>query len=148
MTTRPAFRVSASAFLSRPPRSLAMVFKPFKPPLIRKPESKTEPTDDPEHLSKKPRLSKDVPATNHETQPASTLGGRKPLHQVKNGKKTTVKPASDPQFVGDERFFNALWYAMGPSPYHKEVVSDNSICPLGESQPPKRTKHGMAMVFS
>lgn len=87
-----------------------MVFKPFKPPLIRKAQPAEEPEEDQEHPTKKPRLSKETPASNSDARPTPTLESRKPLLQVSNGKDSTVKATSGPQFFGDERFFNALWY--------------------------------------
>ncbi|KAJ6160419.1 hypothetical protein N7470_003815 [Penicillium chermesinum] len=81
-----------------------MVFKPFKPPLIRKQESST--VEDPP--AKKPRL--DNTAASEE---ARSPRGRKPLLQVRNvGKDSAPNAASAAEpisLVGDERFFNALW---------------------------------------
>ncbi|KAJ5161989.1 DNA repair and recombination protein [Penicillium capsulatum] len=86
-----------------------MVFKPFKPPLIRKTQPTSDSTDDPEHQKKKPRLSNETPASDPDARPVPSLGSRKPLLQVSNGKESAVKGAAGPQFFGDERFFNALW---------------------------------------
>ncbi|OQE17600.1 hypothetical protein PENSTE_c020G06066 [Penicillium steckii] len=90
-----------------------MVFKPFKPPLIRKPESSsTEKTHEEAHTAKKPRLQEDDAAVNIETRPA-TLTSRKPLLKVQNvGKDAAVKPQPGSFSKEDatyERFFNALW---------------------------------------
>ncbi|KAJ5099919.1 DNA repair and recombination protein [Penicillium argentinense] len=90
-----------------------MVFKPFKPPLIRKPEHATEKPagEDQEHPAKKPRLQKDDSVIELETRPGAA--SRKPLLQVKNvGKDSAVKPT--PAIISKEdatfeRFFNALW---------------------------------------
>ncbi|KAJ5901548.1 DNA repair and recombination protein [Penicillium taxi] len=89
-----------------------MVLKPFKPLSIKRPTS-AEVIDVDKYPAKKPRLQEDEPVvTDVKTRPA--LGARKPLIQVRNiSKESTAKPASKasiPQnFVGDERFFNALW---------------------------------------
>ncbi|KAJ6111134.1 DNA repair and recombination protein [Penicillium sp. IBT 16267x] len=87
-----------------------MVFKPFKPPLIRKPET-TEPAQEKDTSSKAPVQQEDA-APGPETRPTPS-GVRKPLHQVRNvGKESggKVTPATAAvKLVGDERFFNALW---------------------------------------
>lgn len=109
-------RLPAGTHLDDPPRQTihgAMVFKPFKPPLIRKPESSsTEKTHEEAHTAKKPRLQEDDAAVNIETRPA-TLTSRKPLLQVQNvGKDAAVKPQPGSFSKEDatyERFFNALW---------------------------------------
>lgn len=89
-----------------------MVFKPFKPPLIRKPDQSTEKVVEQEPPSKKPRLEKEDPVVNSETRPAA-LASRKPLLQVQNvGKDPTVKAVPGTVSKEDasfERFFNALW---------------------------------------
>ncbi|KAJ5378596.1 DNA repair and recombination protein [Penicillium cosmopolitanum] len=89
-----------------------MVFKPFKPPLIRKPDQSTEKGDEQEHPTKKPRLEKEDPVVDSETRPAA-LASRKPLLQVQNvGKDPTVKAAPGTVSKEDasfEKFFNALW---------------------------------------
>ncbi|KAJ5925906.1 DNA repair and recombination protein [Penicillium verhagenii] len=87
-----------------------MVFKPFKSPLIRKPETtgdgKTQdiPAQNP--------VQKDDPAPVTETRPTPSEP-RKPLHQVRNvGTESggKIAPAPEPiKLLGDERFFNALW---------------------------------------
>ena len=90
-----------------------MVFKPFKPPLIRKPEQLTETTDADNHPSKKPRLTKDEATSEPQSRPTDTLA-RKPLLQVKNiSKDSTAKTAGGTLTKEDasfERFFNVLWY--------------------------------------
>jgi DNA repair and recombination protein RAD54B len=96
-----------------------MVFKPFKPPLIRKPEQLTETTDANDHPAKKPRLGKDEATSEPHSRPTPTLG-RKPLLQVRNiGKDSTAKTtngASNKEDASFERFFNALWYACSKFP--------------------------------
>ncbi|KAJ5614732.1 DNA repair and recombination protein [Penicillium herquei] len=92
--------------------SLVMVFKPFKPPLIRKPES-TENVKDQDPPTKKPRLEKEEPTPSTKSQPTSAVGARRPLLQVRNvGKESGEKVTPTTQaisLVGDERFFNVLW---------------------------------------
>ncbi|KAJ5642358.1 DNA repair and recombination protein [Penicillium lividum] len=87
-----------------------MVFKPFKPPLIRKPET----TESQEQATSNNSLPKEDLAPGAKTQPTPVT--RKPLHQAGNvGKESAGKmtPASEPiKLVGDEKFFNALWYAL------------------------------------
>ncbi len=90
-----------------------MVFKPFKPPLIRKPDQSTETTDTNAHPAKKPRLVKDEATPEPQTRPTPTPGSRKPLLQVRNiGKDSTVKATNGfatKQDATFERFFNVLW---------------------------------------
>ncbi|KAJ5359178.1 DNA repair and recombination protein [Penicillium cataractarum] len=90
-----------------------MVFKPFKPPLIRKPEQSTETADANDHPTKKPRLVKDEATSETQTRPTPTLGSRKPLLQVRNiGKDSTAKEINESVAKEDasfERFFNVLW---------------------------------------
>ncbi|KAJ5991833.1 DNA repair and recombination protein [Penicillium sp. IBT 35674x] len=87
-----------------------MVFKPFKPPLIRKPET-TQPAQEQDTSSKAPVHQEDA-APGPETRPTPS-GVRKPLHQVRNvGKESGEKVTPAPEaikLVGDEKFFNALW---------------------------------------
>jgi len=90
-----------------------MVFKPFKPPLIRKPEtSSVEKGNEETHTAKKPRLQEPDATVHSETRP-TTLTSRKPLLQVQNvGKDATAKAQSGSFSKEDatyERFFNALW---------------------------------------
>lgn len=98
----------------------AMVFKPFKPPLIRKPEPTKEPdqANDQEHPTKKPRLQKEDQSGDPETRP-TVLASRKPLLQVQNvGKDSSVKPPPGGVSKEDasfERFFNALWLVISTS---------------------------------
>ncbi|CAL5866960.1 uncharacterized protein PFLUO_LOCUS1172 [Penicillium psychrofluorescens] len=84
-----------------------MVFKPFKPPLIR---TATEASDH-EPLAKKPRLHKEdaAEAASQRAKPAS--GPRKPLLQVKNiGKDgTDSTDLASRHGAPGERYFNALW---------------------------------------
>ncbi|KAJ5648969.1 DNA repair and recombination protein [Penicillium longicatenatum] len=87
-----------------------MVFKPFKPPLIRKPET-TQPAQEHNPSSKAPVQQEDAtPGTETRPRPSAV---RKPLHQVRNvGKESVGKVTPTPEalkLVGDERFFNALW---------------------------------------
>ncbi|KAJ5146833.1 Heat shock protein hsp98 [Penicillium atrosanguineum] len=87
-----------------------MVFKPFKPPSIRKPETSMEETEDSHPPAKKPRLEKDEP-TPADTRPPPSLGARKPLVPVRNGKDSSGKPSKKaaPKPGAGERYFNALW---------------------------------------
>lgn len=92
-----------------------MVFKPFKPPLIRKaPESSDEKLssgaavadgadDDATPPTKKPRLG----------EISGVDGERKPLVQVKN---SGVRDHGSESVSEDnpERYFNALWYDLSP----------------------------------
>jgi hypothetical protein len=87
-----------------------MVFKPFKPPLIRKPET-TQPAREHGPSSKAPVQQEDAtPGTETRPRPSAV---RKPLHQVRNvGKESVEKVTPTPEalkLVGDERFFKALW---------------------------------------
>ncbi|KAJ5091177.1 hypothetical protein NUU61_006047 [Penicillium alfredii] len=88
-----------------------MVFKPFKPPLIKKPSQPSNGNGEQDHPAKKPRLHKDDPAPDVETRPA--IGNRKPLLQVRNrGKETTTNSTSElpsRNVVPGERYFNVLW---------------------------------------
>ncbi|KAJ5167419.1 DNA repair and recombination protein [Penicillium canariense] len=90
-----------------------MVFKPFRPPLIGKPQTLDETTDASGHPAKKPRLVKDEATPEDLTRPAATLGSRKPLLQVRNvGKESLAKATSGSISKEDttfERFFNVLW---------------------------------------
>ena len=112
-------RVWRSALISFISASLVMVFKPFKPPLIRKPET-TESSQEKDTSSKAPQQEDSAPGTETRSTPS---GVRKPLHQVRNvGKESggQVTPAPEAiKLVGDEKFFNALWY-----------VALNLICPF------------------
>ena len=89
-----------------------MVFKPFKSPLIRKIEPSAETGEDSDHPAKKARLQKNEPA-HADTRPAPSLGSRKPLVQVRNGKDSgKASKKSAPKSGAGERYFNALWYAQ------------------------------------
>ncbi|CAG8425657.1 unnamed protein product [Penicillium salamii] len=87
-----------------------MVFKPFKPPLMRNNVSNPiEITDEPSPPAKKPRLDNE-PAPVAQSTP---LANRKPLLQVSNrGAETTKQESSDGQpkdDKSDEKYFNVLW---------------------------------------
>lgn len=88
-----------------------MVFKPFKSPLIRKPET-TQPAHE-QDTSSKAHVHQEGAAPGPETRPTPS-GVRKPLHQVRNvGKESGERVTPAPEvikLVGDEKFFNALWY--------------------------------------
>lgn len=90
-----------------------MVFKPFKPPLIRNSEQLIEATDANDYPAKKPRLVKDEATSEPQSRPTPTLG-RKPLLQVKNISKDSTAKATNgtlnKEDASFERFFNALWY--------------------------------------
>lgn len=90
-----------------------MVFKPFKPPLIRKtPQPSTEPTEDRDYSAKKPRLHNEDASDAISQGPKLPLGTRKPLAQVKNiGKEAAAEtaPETTSNDVHDERYFDALW---------------------------------------
>lgn len=105
-------RVWRSALISLISAPLVMVFKPFKPPLIRKPET-AQPAQE-QDASSKVLLQQEDAAPEPKTRPTPS-GVRKPLHQVRNvGKESgeKVTPVTEPiKLVGDEKFFNALWYA-------------------------------------
>lgn len=91
-----------------------MVFKPFKPPLMRKPTvpSTTDTTDGPADPapppSKKPRLSDEHKRPTTETS-------RKPLVQVRNVREhhhdhpVKDKDKDNSVDLTDDRYFNALW---------------------------------------
>lgn len=90
-----------------------MVFKPFKPPLMRNSVSNPiEITDEPERPAKKARIededSAGVPSTN-----STPLGNRKPLLQVGNREVKNTKEVSAAELhkdgTSDERYFNVLW---------------------------------------
>jgi hypothetical protein len=131
-----------------------MVFKPFIPPLIRKPEKLTETIDANDHPAKKPRLVKDEATSDPQSRSTPTLG-RKPLLQVNNvGKDSTTKTtngALNKEEASFERFFNALWYVLSNFPLdcqmHWATYLTRSLLSLGENQQQKRTKHGMVMVY-
>lgn len=104
-----------------------MVFKPFRPPLIRKPpppaESATPTTGDiaNPHPSKRPRLSEDqdqsakdektstsvVESKTTNDRPKPQLAYRKPLIQVKNGNSASTEENGSTQEV--EAYYNVLW---------------------------------------
>ncbi|KAJ5088591.1 DNA repair and recombination protein [Penicillium angulare] len=89
-----------------------MVFKPFKPPLIRKPQAEGA-TEDKESSTIKPNSQKEEQTSTSGTATTPALGARKPLLQVRNvGKDSGAQatPGSQPiRLVGDERFYNVLW---------------------------------------
>lgn len=76
-----------------------MVFKPFKPPLIRK-QSQSDPTPP----AKKQRLSKD---DANSSQIPDTERDRKPLLQLKNPSETDgcIQPDNE----SEEKYYNVLW---------------------------------------
>lgn len=80
-----------------------MVFKPFKPPLIRKPQQpdSNPDTSDKGPPPKKQRLSDDA------DQLAGSRKERKPLLQLKNTNDTEGILGRDNGSV--ERYYNALW---------------------------------------
>ncbi|CAG7991076.1 unnamed protein product [Penicillium olsonii] len=86
-----------------------MVFKPFKPPLMRSNVSNPiEITDEPTRPVKKPRLDEE-PAPAAQSTP---LANRKPLLQVSNRGADTKQETSDAQPKDDkpdEKYFNVLW---------------------------------------
>lgn len=110
-----------------------MVFKPFKPPLMSKPQSSAETKDEDDHSTKKPRLEKNELAPAPDTRLTPTLGTRKPLVQVRNnGKESTGKKKggfASNRSAGNERYFNVLWYVHpNPSsfiPSSTDHLSDN-----------------------
>ncbi|PYH95455.1 DNA-dependent ATPase, partial [Aspergillus ellipticus CBS 707.79] len=89
-----------------------MVFKPFKPPSIRKPLQPTvsrpaPPADAPESdgpPAKKPRLQPVHSAEIENTGPSPGLT-RKPLHQIKKD----VEPSTGSADAAGEKYFNVLW---------------------------------------
>lgn len=91
-----------------------MVFKPFKPPLIRKnakdSETKSDlPIDTRDNHgppAKRPRLHQD--RTVDSTGPPVRTG-RKPLVQVSNIGESVDDNVKDDESAG-ERYFNVLWY--------------------------------------
>ncbi|KAJ5259301.1 DNA repair and recombination protein [Penicillium angulare] len=89
-----------------------MVFKPFKPPLIRKPQAEGA-TEDQDSSTLKPNSQKEEQTSTSGTGTTPALGARKPLLQVRNvGKDSGAQatPGSQPiRLVGDERFYNVLW---------------------------------------
>jgi hypothetical protein len=131
-----------------------MVFKPFKPPLIRKPEQLTEATDANDHLAKKPRLVKDEATSEPQPRPTSTLG-RKPLLQVKNiGKGSTPNTTNgsvNKEDASFERFFNALWYVFSKFFPDRQMpwttYLTRRLLPAGENPQRKRTRHGTVMLY-
>jgi hypothetical protein len=64
-----------------------------------------------DHPAKKARVEKEEPAPA-DTRPSPSLGARKPLVQVKNGKESLGKSSKKAalQAGAGERYFNALWY--------------------------------------
>ncbi|RJE24401.1 hypothetical protein PHISCL_03255 [Aspergillus sclerotialis] len=85
-----------------------MVFKPFKPPLIRKSQSvPTADTTDKAPPAKKQRLSNDgdqIPGTRQITE---ANGERKPLLQLRNASNVDENTANDTGT--EEKYYNALW---------------------------------------
>ncbi|KAF7712197.1 Uncharacterized protein PECH_003965 [Penicillium ucsense] len=90
-----------------------MVFKPFKPPLIRKADPSVQADDVTDPPAKKARLSKEEVQSEHLLPARSSPRSRKPLSQVKNvgqegsSRATTLSAPHDHAVF--ERFFNALW---------------------------------------
>lgn len=83
-----------------------MVFKPFKPPLMRKPTvPSTTDTDRPADTApplKKPRLS-------DEHKGSAGEASRKPLVQVRNVRELHHPGKDISVDLTDDRYFNALW---------------------------------------
>lgn len=132
-----------------------MVFKPFKPPLIRKPDSSTENQNEQEQPpNKKPRIQKEDQVLDSETRPAA-LASRKPLLQVQNPSKDSALKTSPGGVSKDdasfERFFNALWLvqpASGPFPHTFQTRNSSShVLSPGENRAQRRTKLGMEMEY-
>ncbi|KAJ5362032.1 hypothetical protein N7541_002876 [Penicillium brevicompactum] len=87
-----------------------MVFKPFKPPLMRNSVSNPiEITDEPSRPAKKPRLDDEPTTVAQSTPPAN----RKPLLQVNNRGAESIKQESlsgqSKDETSDEKYFNVLW---------------------------------------
>lgn len=79
-----------------------MVFKPFKPPLIRKPSQ-----SDPTPPAKRQRLSKDGA---NSSQIPDTERDRKPLLQLKNPSEVDGSTHRDNET--EEKYYNALWSVL------------------------------------
>ncbi|EPS25487.1 hypothetical protein PDE_00420 [Penicillium oxalicum 114-2] len=90
-----------------------MVFKPFKPPLIRKADTSLSTNDSTDPPTKRPRLSKDDVSAEQPLPSVSSPSSRKPLLQVKNvGQESSARASANPTPQDKaiyERFFNALW---------------------------------------
>ncbi|PLB48175.1 hypothetical protein P170DRAFT_386497 [Aspergillus steynii IBT 23096] len=82
-----------------------MVFKPFKPPLIRKP---SEPTTVESTLSKNRPESSGPPAKKQRVHQEHSAENRKPLVQVKNIPGPPEESQNGDNLKG-ERYFNVLW---------------------------------------
>lgn len=87
-----------------------MVFKPFKPPLMRNSVSNPiDISDEPARPTKKPRLDDEPAPVVQSTPPVN----RKPLLQVNNrGVETPKQEPLSGQTKGDpsdEKYFNVLW---------------------------------------
>lgn len=116
-----------------------MVFKPFKPPLIRKPSSSDTRPDSScsnEPPVKKQRLQKD----GDNTSVASVQEQREPLLQVKN--PSDANGGTNGNTGTDEKYYNVLWSVhTDPLPYMPNWMT-------GASPPPRNTRPGMEMGFS
>ncbi|KAI9372411.1 SNF2 family N-terminal domain-containing protein [Aspergillus egyptiacus] len=96
-----------------------MVFKPFKPPSIRKPAQPTIPSSESTATpslgpndgppTKRPRLSQDAGVTGI-TRPTNTIGSRRrPLLQVKNVGESSADRDDGAGDSSEVKYFNALW---------------------------------------
>jgi DNA repair and recombination protein RAD54B len=128
-----------------------MVFKPFKPPLIRKAEATTGNTEVSDHPAKKARVEKEELAPA-DTRPSPSLGARKPLVQVKNGKEPLKKSSKKaaPQAGAGERYFNALWYVRSspPSNHTNGVVANTGSVRRKPTTKKNKTWDGDAILVA
>lgn len=131
----------------------AMVFKPFKPPLMRKPANPPSTSDEASPLprdtnidnkqdgppAKKPRL---------EGKQLSATAERKPLPQVRDQVSSSDNGKDNGDGSGEEKYFNALWYGIPRTNiilYMDQLSNKKQI--TGANLPPRKTKPGTAMGF-
>lgn len=131
-----------------------MVFKPFKPPLMRKPANPPSASDETSSLlrdtniddkhdgppAKKPRL---------EGKRLSAATEWKPLLQMRNQVSSSNTGDGDGDSSGEEKYFNALWYGLPRTntiPYIMGQRSNKKHI-TGANSPPRKTKPGTAMAF-
>lgn len=105
-----------------------MVFKPFKPPLIRKPQPQPLPSNE---IGTEPAPRETITITDDQDAPPAKKprlqtesAPRRPLLQVRNqgglGGGENEKDNGEKKTTGDgdkdggERFFNVLWYVHFP----------------------------------
>lgn len=117
-----------------------MVFKPFKPPLIRKsqPDPKADTTDK-APPAKKQRLSNDGDQISDTRQTTEAHGERKPLLQLRNASNVDENTTHDSGT--EEKYYNALWSVFPDPPWLLLTL-------IGGNSQSKNTKLGTGMGSS